>query len=371
MKNAIPLFRKMTFYITICLMYSVPLTSQTLNHPESVCFDAANNRYLVSNYGNGKILETYDMGNSYEIFAEGLNECLGIHLLEQTLFVSCNKYIKGFDLQTGEVIFNMYLPAIAWLDGITSDTSGYLYVVDAGGKIFKVDTENQSYTVFVSSGFPQYLQDVVFDNSNNRLLAVAWAVNAPIHAIDLADSSLYIATQTNLGLFDGITMDQFNNVYVSTHNGGKIYKFESTLAEPPVEVSGGYQEPAGLYYNQQDNILAVADYGGNIVEFIQITVGIGKKPNQNTDGLFNIYPNPAKSTLKVSYYVDRKTSVEIKLFDSNGNSIATLFIGEKQVGVHEHFWDSNNSYYKNLSPGIYFCTLKKNNKISSKKFVIF
>lgn len=107
-----------------------------------------------------------------------------MHIYDQILFVSCNNRLKGLDLESGEIVFNLQLPVISWLDGITSDTSG--------------------------------------------------------------------------------------NVYVSTHNSGKVYKFESTLSEPPELISEGYLEPAGLFYNRIDNILAVPDYGGNTVDFIQI-----------------------------------------------------------------------------------------------------
>ena len=59
---------------------------------------------------------------------------------------------SGINLTTAQIEFNVAITLAATLDGIASDTSSNLYVIDTSGKIFKIKISSQNYSLYVSSG---------------------------------------------------------------------------------------------------------------------------------------------------------------------------------------------------------------------------
>ena len=175
----------------------VPLESNILDNPESIVYDSTNNRYLVSNYGDGSIVQINANGTQ-DYFITGLGKCLGNHITGNTLYVSVKEYsgvtggvgVLGINLTTAQIEFNVAITSATTLDGIASDTSGYLYVIETSGKIFKIAIGSQNYSLYVSSGLAAYPQDCIYDEANNRLIVVAAASYAPIQSVNLEDSTI-------------------------------------------------------------------------------------------------------------------------------------------------------------------------------------
>gem|GEM_PF-1759583 len=266
--------------------------------PESVTFDAARNRYFVANVGDGSIVQVDEDGTqSYFYQSNPADEIwfAGSCIVRDTLYVSGNtsdlsqRILHGFDLITGQLVIELTIPAYAGrnIDGITSDGTTYLYVVDTGGRIFKVNISDLSYSVFASSGLVAGLQTCVYDGDHGRLLAVEFYSNAPIKGVDLADGTVSILASTTIGNFDGITIDDEGYIYVSATSGGYIYRYEPTFADAPLlfyDVDGW---PAGIHYNQRDHILAIPCFYQDTVVFIPDIYKI----DSDEDGLLDAYDN--------------------------------------------------------------------------------
>ena len=69
------------------------------NKPESIVFDGENDRYLVSNFGSGDIVQVNTIDENemtttpspvFEPFNEELSWCLGMHIMGDILYVSSN-----------------------------------------------------------------------------------------------------------------------------------------------------------------------------------------------------------------------------------------------------------------------------------------
>ena len=60
------------------------------------------------------------------------------------------------------------------MDGITSDVSGNLYVVDTSGKIFRINLSNQNYSI-IADTFPNYTPEEVMA-AKQALLAKVYAL---------------------------------------------------------------------------------------------------------------------------------------------------------------------------------------------------
>ncbi|MCD4789750.1 MAG: FG-GAP-like repeat-containing protein, partial [Bacteroidales bacterium] len=342
------------------------------DHPECVVFDYPRNRYLVSNAAStniGSIVQVDSLGDvSY--FKTGIENPLGMCIVGDTLFVSdANNGLLSFDLNTTEEIFNLPLSTIGNLDGMAYAGNNNLFVIDTYGRIFRVNIQTQAWNYFITSGLTQWTQDCIYDNINNRLLTVGWAAGAPIQAISLEDSTI-TNFPTTYGYYDGITKDQFGNVYLASHlNPGYIIRYSPDLTGDPEVISTGHNEPAGLNYNTQDNILAVPNYGGNSVDFIPIVITNKKEHQENRLNIISLYPNPFSDKICFDFNLPESTLVKISIYDILGNKIAELINEELNRGDYSISWNDKNNTNNNIAPGIYFILSNIGNNIQTLKII--
>ncbi len=243
--------------------------SSGLLNPESTAFDAAHNRYLVSCFGANAIVAIDAKTKAQSIFAEGMTKPLGNCISKGVLYVSTREGLKGYDLQSAGEVLSVAIPCIQHLDGMTADDNGILYVIDTGGKLFRVDPAGGAFTCVLDSGLVQSVQDCIFDRQNNRLLAVGWSPQSPVQAIDLATWDISPVTRTDFGYFDGITTDGNGHFFVASHeNGGMILMFDRNFEGYEI-IATGFEEPAGIDYNSRDHLLTVPNFAGNRVDFVE------------------------------------------------------------------------------------------------------
>jgi DNA-binding beta-propeller fold protein YncE len=357
--------KKGMILIIAILASSLCVAQDTYHNPESVVYDPTADCYYVSNYGTYMIVIA-DTAGITDTLMTGMTECLGMHLLDNILYVSCNRHLKGINLDTGTLTFTQYLPASNWLDGITSDSDGNLYVVDTAGKIFKLNPETGDYHIF-ASGLPNYTQDVVCDIQNNLLLVVAWQYHSSIYAIDISDSSNVTEFSTSSGYFDGIAIDPQGNVYISSHYGTDyVYKYDNTLSNPPEQIPGNFDEPAGLFYNAVHDILAVPNFEGNTVDFIDLSTAIDEpeKPKENIH-FKGSFPNPIHSHSSIQFSLKHNAHINIAVHNVKGELVSRPIKGAFESGSYSIGWDTYN-----LKPGVYFCTISSDEFSETKKVTL-
>jgi len=268
--------RKICIYMSCWLILicgQMAVAQNYLNQPEGIAFDSLHNRWLVSNWANGAIVQI-DSNGVQSAFKTGLGNCAGMHIVGNTLYVaSNNSRIVGLDLTTAVTIMVRDFAAAGGCHDITSDSSGFLYATDWGrGRIYKVNPVTNTYTVFVSAGLDQPL-GIHFDAFNNRLLVCSMTDNFPIKAVDLIDSTVSVVRYTDWPQ-DGITEDELGNYYITSLTDGfdlhSVYRFDSAFSYPPEVITTGYYGLTDACYNARDNILAVTSYWDNTITFIPI-----------------------------------------------------------------------------------------------------
>jgi len=348
--------KRIAVSILLVMILLVSANAQNyLNGVECVSFDEAHNRYLVSSMYNGRIV-AIDMEGNQTTWKHGLGECYGNCILGNTFYVTVNTHtLKGFDLDTREEVLNIYIPPLNNLDGMAADSSGqYLYVVDTGGRIHKIDLQSHMSSIFVSSGLAAWTQDIIYDHANDRLLTASWSSNAPVQAISLEDSSISTAVVTPYGYYDGITIDQFGNIYLGSHWGADfVVVYDSEFTDPPELIYGNFADPAGLDYNQRDDILAVPNFSGDSVEFIYIQQsGVEPMLSIQAPGQFRLeagYPNPFNAVMTIPLIMENSAQVEISVYDNLGRRISVLAQGNYGPGEHIISWNADD-----LASGVYF-----------------
>ena len=343
-----------------------------LNQPESVVYDSLYNRYLVSNWGDGNIIEISISGEQ-NYFNTELDQAAGLHIVGNVVYVASsngsNTGIIGIDLATGGVVFDVDIIEKQLLNDITSDTSGNLYITDCeADKIFKVRISDMTYSTFVESGLG-YPNGVLFDKPNNRLLVLNGELpGGPIVAVDLADTSLTTVVNTNLAAIDGLTTDQFGNFYFSSWATDKVYRYDASFTNPPEVISSGHTNPADIFYNQLNDVLAVPNFHANIVDFIPITHTevVEVEYPMNDFKLMQNYPNPFNPTTTIKYQIPELSFVSLKIYDVLGNEITTLVNEEKPNGSYEVEFSTTAEF----ASGAYFYQLKAGSYLETKKMIM-
>ncbi|MBN2227149.1 MAG: VCBS repeat-containing protein [candidate division Zixibacteria bacterium] len=150
--------------------------------PESAVFDTIKNRYLISNVGTGDIVQiTSQLDTSY--FYTEFTRAAGIHIRDDKFYVSCQSGVAVFDLNADVLDTIIPVPGSDFLNDITTDTGGYLYVTDHTlGKVFRIDLSDYSAKLIIDKIF--YPNGVHFDKEHNRILMVNNGAYPPIYSLE-------------------------------------------------------------------------------------------------------------------------------------------------------------------------------------------
>jgi hypothetical protein len=339
------------------------LNPDYLEGPESVAFDHDRQRYLVSSSGMDCIVAIDKTTHQQEIFQAGMNAPLGNCIMDDVLYVSHDQTLSGYSLEDGEEVFTLQIPCIQHLDGMTHDNNGFLYVIDTGGKIHKVDVVNNSYETIVDSGLSTWIQDCIFDPFNNRLLSVGYVANAPIQAINLETYEVTTASATPFGYYDGITIDQYGNVYLASHyTPGKIIQYLADFSSYEV-ISTGHDEPAGLDFNQYDKMLVVPNFSGNSVDFIQVEVtGYIELPSEINP--IKVFPNPNNGKFILKFEIPLGDDISISLMNTTGKQV----LNKKLIRCSSDKFQSFD--LTSFPKGVYFLKLNNSGDVYSEKIIV-
>jgi predicted GH43/DUF377 family glycosyl hydrolase len=78
----------------------------------------------------------------------------------------------------------------------------------------------------------------------------------------------------------------------------------------------------------------------------------------------SITPNPFKDDVTLTYQLQEKSTVQLDVYNYSGQLISSLLNDVREQGNHEVFFDGAE-----LQPGVYFCVLKTNEGVQTKKLI--
>lgn len=310
--------KQLLFVVTLFSLCSISY-SQSFSGPESVEFDALNNRYLVSNKGAVKSIQSVVPGQAPVLFTSNVTSPAGLEILGNKLWVCDATRIKSFDLTTGLMVNNINVGG-TFLNGITSDGVQFLFVSDfSAKKIYRINTLTEGFNVMVANTVSTP-NGMWYDGANNRLVFVNWGGSAAIKAVSLADSTLSTITSTAIGNCDGIGSDAAGNYFVSAWSQQAIYKFDNAFANP-VSVVTGLSNPADIYYNTSNDTLAVPNTQNNTVTFHFMGSSVGISTTMLESPL-HIFPNPIQSDQVLTIELTNSSHVSMKIYSLEGRLLA-------------------------------------------------
>jgi hypothetical protein len=87
--------------------------------------------------------------------------------------------------------------------------------------------------------------------------------------------------------------------------------------------------------------------------------------------LANNYPNPFNPVTTITYGIDGRTPVTLRIYDVAGRLVRTLVNAVQEPGNrYTVTWDGRNAFGRNVSSGIYFCRLTTGARTSTRKMVL-
>lgn len=336
---------KYVLFTLIIVVFSQNIKAQAFSGPESVEFDYTNNRWLIGNKDSHQVLARDEVGNLSVLLPQssiGNTGPFGIEIVEDVLYVCAGSRIKGYNLTTLQEVFNVNTGG-TFLNGMTHDNSGNLYVTDFSAKVIYKLNIAAATSESVASNLVQSPNGIIFDEPNNRCVFVNWGSNAPIKALDLSTNAVSTVHTTNHGNCDGIALDANGDFYISTWSAQNVVKYNNDFSSGPSIVASGLNNPADIFFNTTDLVLGIPNSGNNTVTFITFSADLTE--NQWFD--INVFPNPTKEQLNIDCSKVSTTIEHIEIYDvsgqfvyserwttSNPNNILQLDISDLEMGMY-------------------------------------
>ncbi len=83
--------------------------------------------------------------------------------------------------------------------------------------------------------------------------------------------------------------------------------------------------------------------------------------------LYPNYPNPFNPGTTVHFWLHRKTSVQVEIFDARGQRVTTLFQGSLPPGQHRFRWNGTNTQGQAVATGVYLVRVVAEGTIRTQK----
>lgn len=372
--------------LAVILLIPIILHGQAYDMPESVVYDAAHDRYLVSNKGNGDIISVPRLNpGNLSIFNTGACTSLrGITIVDNILWgagtsfqTTQNQYLYSFDMATGNFIKSILIANGVFINDVTADASGMLYVSDGNNnKIYRVNPETGGYSDLLFNG----ANGLLFDEANNRLLYTddTPQTGSQISALDIAtNTSVPLIANPNFQGLDGLTVDHLGNYYVSSWSTNEVYRYDPIFTASIVASTGHngvpHSGPADIFYDQVNNVLAVPNFTANTVDFIPFAQLSASEEITSIPSEFQIhqnFPNPFNPNTTIFYDVNKESSVKISVFDLLGREIVTLVNQIEQAGSKSINWDGRDFTGNMVNAGVYIYQIEAEGFIQTKKMVV-
>jgi hypothetical protein len=255
------------FLFFLCLSSSL-FGQYVIQLPESAVYDSARDRYFITDVATASVIEI-NQNNDTTIYYTSRPKCLGMVIVDDTLYVTNITNVLAFNLVTDSLHRIYYIMSAVDLNDITYDGAGYLYITDGGGqKVHKLNIEDGTNSAILTGiTLPN---GILYDHINDCLIYCTFVTNAPIKSLSLDGTSDSILVSTPYSNLDGLTEDNDGNIYVSSWDSNAVYRYDRNFAESPILVASGLSGPADIYFDKIHNVLLIPNFWAGEVIFMDM-----------------------------------------------------------------------------------------------------
>ncbi|MER9871857.1 SMP-30/gluconolactonase/LRE family protein [Mesorhizobium sp. M0195] len=214
-----------------------------LEQPESALFDAAGQRVIVSNIvgnpgeadGNG-YLSVLSMDGKLvtQHWTDGMDAPKGMAIAGGKLYVADITHVRVVDLQSGKLASTIDVPNAVFLNDMTADASGKVYVTDMlADTIYRIDGDRLE--LFIKDAALASPNGIFADG--RRLIVASWgkgikpdfstAEPGGLLSVDLATKAVSpLAGAENFANLDGVVAIG-GSIYATAYMTGTLYRYKA------------------------------------------------------------------------------------------------------------------------------------------------
>lgn len=245
-------------------------TTQDLKVPESVLYDEVREILYVSNI-NGSPLEKNGKGFISKVsltgeienleWVTGLNAPKGSGFWQNKLYVTDIDELVEIDIETGEIINKYPAENAVFLNDITVDDSGKVYVSD-------MSAENSVIYKFSNGKLEVWLQDEQIVQPNGLFFEkgklIVGTGDGFLKNVDLADKSINAIAKTGFGI-DGVQSDGKGNFLVSDWQGKTAFVSSSGEVKELMNTADANINSADIEFIPKKQLLLIPTFFDNRV----------------------------------------------------------------------------------------------------------
>ncbi len=262
----------------LVLFFTLFITSiyAQYSRPYRVAYNAAKKSYLITNRGDGKVLE---MDSNYKVSTviTGLKDprdlIVGSVGANKGLLLIDNNQVVVYDAvgYNRVIAFDISKATGMDIDDIEVDPRDpqYFYLSDVGanrivkGKVGSPPFYTPSFTNLVTTGLSRP-KGLTF-NSKNELLVVTDDTAGKIYKIDTASGKLTKYMDTGLDSLNSIVQDNEGNYFITNWDDSYLYRCDKDFKN--LKKLTSYNKPAGMAVNTDLDLLIVLCHFCNKMEF--------------------------------------------------------------------------------------------------------
>jgi hypothetical protein len=264
------------FLVLLAILASSTAIFAQYSRPYRVAYNPDKKSYLVTNRGDGKILEL-DSNYKLKTVVTGLVDpkdlVVGTVGGNKGLLLIDNNKIVVYDATGYNKIITYNISTLSWseIEDIEMDPRDptYFYLSDVGagriikGKVGPPPFYTPSYSVLVSSGLNRP-RGLMF-NSKDELLVVTDDSNAKVIKIDTLSGKLTTVFTPGVDSLNSIAQDKEGNYFITNWDDSYLYRCDKNFKN--LKKLTSYNKPAGMAINVKDDLLILLCHYCNKMEF--------------------------------------------------------------------------------------------------------
>ena len=157
------------------------------------------------------------------------------------------------------------------------------------------------------------------------------------------------------------------DIYKSQKENGRYEQINSSVIRTNAEQNYSYADVdvnAGKTYFYK---LVDIDLSGKRSEHGPISVNVALPERI---ALEQNYPNPFNPTTTISFELDKAQDVQLTIFNTSGQTVATLVSGQTAAGNHTVSWSAQNENGVQVPSGIYYYRLQAGETVLNRKLLL-
>lgn len=238
-------------------------------HPESIVWDTEQECYFVSNIGNnesdsmpdGFISKLSKNGTVVTLkFTDKIQSPKGLCLANNRLYVSALDELLEINSQTGRIIKRYTNEDVVFLNDVTSDFAGNIYVSGMRENAIYQLSKSGQFTTWYKNDSLEHPNGLLWKDEN--LFIGGWGnmdenenlkdTTSYLFSLNTSTKTLTKQTQTRIGKVDGIQNTK-NGVMISSWKAGEIY----SIAQKPELILKTETSVGDICFQEEQNIVLI------------------------------------------------------------------------------------------------------------------